>query len=86
MVRKIRTDMPYAVCPKCNRSTTVGKLSGGSKIVYYCRECYLEFWVKVRAKSVTCGISYSCGMCMPTPGTKHNNKYTWKDDRWHVEF
>jgi hypothetical protein len=81
LVRKTRTDMTYAVCPKCGRSTTVGKLAGGSKEIFYCRECYLEFWVKIKAKSVTCGISYSCGMCVPQGG-KNSQKYTWANGQW----
>ena len=79
MVRKTRTDMPYAVCPKCNRTTTVGKLYGGNKIVYYCRECYLEFWVKVNSKPITCGVSHSCGMRLSSEA-----KYVWKNDGWQI--
>lgn len=84
MVRKTRTDMPYAVCPKCNRSTTVGKLSGGSKIIYYCRECYLEFWVKARPRSVTCGITHNCGMRLSSSVSGIPSKYTWKNDKWQA--
>ena len=47
MVRKNKTEMPYNICPKCNRSSPVGKLSGGSIITYYCKDCYAEFWVKI---------------------------------------
>ena len=77
LVTKTRTEMPYAVCPQCNRSTTVGKLSGGETIVYYCRECYLEFKVKRQKKKITCDLTFRCGMRV-TP----SDKFVWQDDRW----
>ena len=63
MVRKNRTEMPLCVCPMCNRSTPVGKLYGGNKILYYCKDCYVEFSVKIDKKGQGfCEISYSYGV------------------------
>lgn len=62
MVRKNRTDMPFCVCPRCSRSTSVGKLYGGNKILYYCKDCYIEFSVEPQKNdTATCSIHYSYG-------------------------
>lgn len=63
MVRKNRTEMPFCVCPKCSRSTSVGKLYGGNKILYYCKDCYIEFSVKAdKNNGAICEITYSYGI------------------------
>ena len=79
MVRKNRTDMPFCVCPRCSRTTTVGKLYGGTKILYYCHDCYVEFSVNPEIKGgPICTINYSFGAKI----TPEKFKWVGSEERW----